>query len=188
MEELVEKFPDKVIKSLHESSLDDENDEYMVDNEFNVIKLDDFNKDYYQNELKCCMCLKGADAVFKRNDIIYVIEFKNCFITKDVGYKVKEKMYDSSIVLMDKLKLDLLEFRSQTKFIVVYRLDQKLDEESSQSLTKFKYGIKKLSSQKIKDYDRYSFGLNKLEKYLYKEVIAVPVDYFQSYLKEEGII
>lgn len=197
MYNLNDKFPDKYFKSLKESSKDTEKEDFMVENDFIVLKLDDYNKEEFQKEMKASMCLKGGDACFECNDILYIIEFKNRYLRKNVVFEVLEKMYASSIVIMDKLNIDIHEFRKNVKFVTVYTFDEVCDEKTlyeeqinipHKGLTRIKMGISSKSTKKIKNIDEKAFTLKKLEKNLYNEVCAIPVNYFQRFLKEENII
>ena len=74
-------FPEKFFCTLQKASLDTDKNIFMVDNEFIVLKLDDFNRKKYQKELGCSMCLRGGDACFEKNGKIYILEFKNTYLS-----------------------------------------------------------------------------------------------------------
>lgn len=184
------------ITTLKKSSYDSSNDKYLSEKVFPVFKIDEYNEKRYQKERKqkCCIC--GADACFEKNGKLYIIEFKNCYINKQYSFEVLEKMYDSSIVLMDKLNLTLAEFRDRAVFILVYSFDLNTDNEALPIGLKFKKrgwlqfetSVKSKGSAKVKDYDKISFGLTRLEGYLYNHIYAIPSNYFDKYLEEENLI
>lgn len=187
-------FPDEFYCTMKESSYDDQNKVYMTTNEREVLKIDDFNKDYFQQEKGCSQPLKGADAVLKSNDKLYIIEFKNCFISKKIKFNILTKMYDSAIVLFDKLNKDIKYFQENAIFVTVYSneknlelSDNAIDSYQNQGMNNLKHSIFKRGTQPVKEYDKGAFGLDKLEKYLYKEVVAIRSDCFQSYLEQEEI-
>ncbi len=190
-------FPEKFFCTLQKASLDTDKNIFMVDNEFIVLKLDDFNRKKYQKELGCSMCLRGGDACFEKNGKIYILEFKNTYLHGKVIYEILEKMYDSCIVLMDKLKIDISYFKNNVNFVTIYSFKEDCDEEKKYSeidkiqnigMNKIKSSISRRNSKPIKNIDDYAFGLKKLEKYIYNEVSAIPINYFQQFLKEEKII
>lgn len=190
-------FPEKFFCTLQKASLDTDKNIFMVDNEFIVLKLDDFNRKKYQKELGCSMCLRGGDACFEKNGKIYILEFKNTYLHGKVIYEILEKMYDSCIVLMDKLKIDISYFKNNVNFVTIYSFKEDCDEEKKYSeidkiqnigMNKIKSSISRRNSKPIKNIDYYAFGLKKLEKYIYNEVSAIPINYFQQFLKEEKII
>lgn len=186
------KFPNNFFASLKKSSEDSTNHEYMVENEFEVLKLDDYISKSYQKEVHASMCLKGGDACFEKNDKIYIIEFKNCYLTNQLGYEVLEKMYASSIVVMDKLDISVSEFRSKANFITVYNYNKDSSDESEYAqhagMAKIRNHVAKKGSKKIEELDKVAFGLTKLEKNIYHKVSAISVENFQQYLKNENII
>ncbi|WP_288060563.1 hypothetical protein [Thomasclavelia cocleata] len=189
-------FPKKYFVSLKKSSLDTKHMEYMVENDFEVLKLDDYNKNAYQQEMSCPECLKGGDACFEKNEKIYIIEFKNTYLDQKKIYEIMEKMYASCIVLMDKLDADLSYFKENVCFVVVYTFKKDCDEIEkfndvdafqSMGMNRIKNAVARRSTKMIKKIDNRAFGLKKLEKYIYNEVNAIPVNYFQKYLQEENI-
>lgn len=195
MYDLKGKFPRSFFTTMEKSSIDTAHGVPMVNNNFIVLKLDDYNKDCYQTEMNASMCLRGGDACFEHDNKIYVIEFKNCYLIPKLVYEVLEKMYASSIVLMDKLNLSINDIRNKVCFVTVYTLKDDCEEKEkyeenfpNKSMTKIKMAIGSKGTKKIKNIDTKAFNLKKLEKNLYKEVITIPIDYFQRYLIEEGII
>lgn len=189
-------FPDKCFTTLEKASLDTTNNKPMVKNVlFQVIKLDDYNRNYYQQELGCPECLRGADAFFIKNNKFYFVEFKNRYPTSHNIFEILEKMYASSIVIMDKLNINLSTLKQSACFVTVYTFKENCDEKKlysnipvHRSLKRIQVYIASNGTAKIKNIDKKALGLKKLEKYIYKEVNAIPVDYFQRYLLEESII
>ncbi|WP_270525754.1 hypothetical protein [Longibaculum muris] len=190
-------FPEKYFCSLKEASIDTANDIYLVNNGFKVMKIDDYNKSCYQKEMNHFNCLRGGDACFVRNNKIYIIEFKNTYLNQRIVYEILEKMYDSCIVLMDKLNISISDFKTNVNFVTVYtfkenceeiNLYDEIDKIQNRGMNKIKNAVARRSTKKIKEIDKKAFGLKKLEKYIYSEVSAIPVDYFQKYLQEENII
>lgn len=192
-------LPDDTITSLKEASYDDANKMYLVNNLLEVWKVDDYNKIYYNKQRNSGTTLKGSDACFECNGILYIIEFKNCPLDSKLSYEVQEKMYDTSIVVMDKLHLSISEFRDKAKFVLVYSFKKNINKEKTQqieqctsefspSLQKIKTNLRSKGSYKIKDFNKYAFRLRKLEHYLYQEVSAIPDEYFEAYLEQEEIM
>ncbi|MCD7892580.1 MAG: hypothetical protein LUG60_02665 [Erysipelotrichaceae bacterium] len=168
----------------------------MVDNDFEVLKLDDYNSKNYQQELGCAMALKGADACFESHDKLYIIEFKNTYMSDKVIYEVMEKMYASCIVIMDKLTIDLNRLRQNVSFVTVYNYEDnpknenlysEINQINNKGYDKIKMAVARRSNRLVKEMDTSAFGLKKLEKYIYHEVNAIPANFFQQYLIEEGI-
>ena len=98
---------------------------------------------------------------------------------------------------MDKLKIDISYFKNNVNFVTIYSFKEDCDEEKKYSeidkiqnigMNKIKSSISRRNSKPIKNIDDYAFGLKKLEKYIYNEVSAIPINYFQQFLKEEKII
>ncbi len=185
-------FPKDFFTTLEKSSEDTDKHEYMVNNDFEVLKIDDYTCNAYQKKIHATASLKSGDACFERNGMIYIIEFKNRYITTKVKFNIFEKMYGSNIVLMDELDFSINEIRNKVNFVTVYTLNdsEELNEKYTHYLgiSKLRTSIASRGTRKIKNVDTEAYGLKKLEKNIYHEVSTIPVQYFQRYLKEENII
>lgn len=188
--------------TLKEASKDDDGN-YLSDQEIPVIKLDEYSEEY-QQEREASEAIKMVDAVLEHNHQIFMFEFKNCNKIKSKMYNVLEKMYGSPIVIGDKLNLSIQELREICVFVLVYSYhknktliseigeyaDTQYNEYVSVSgFQRIHDNLKKLAKPaSVKIRNKEKFGLKKLEKYLYKEVIVIPELWLNEYLKEEGII
>ena len=185
-------FPSDFFTTLEKSSEDTDKHVYMVDNDFEVFKIDDYTCSAYQKKIHATAALKGGDACFERNDMIYIIEFKNRYITTKVMFNILEKMYGSNVVLMDELNFSINEIRNKVNNVTVYTLNEsdKLNEKYAcyLGISKLRTSIASRGTRKIKNIDTEAYCLKKLERNIYHEVITIPVQYFQRYLKEENII
>lgn len=208
--EFEEKFSSKYIVSLHDASREDKKkntsddtfteDQYMTEQQFKVIKIDDFNKECYQSETNHSFCLPGVDAFFKNGNTYYFIEFKNGYLSKRDVYHVLEKMYASAIVIMDKLEISMNDFKSSALFALVYNShknqknsnppkDRKKNEYyPNEYMLGLDETFREKTSTIAKERDNDKLGLDKLEKYLYNEVVLLPEKWLEQFLKDEKII
>lgn len=129
-------FPKDFFTTLEKSSEDTDKHEYMVNNDFEVLKIDDYTCNAYQKKIHATASLKSGDACFERNGMIYIIEFKNRYITTKVKFNIFEKMYGSNIVLMDELDFSINEIRNKVNFVTVYTLND--SEELNEKYTHYK--------------------------------------------------
>lgn len=192
-------FPEDVITTLKKSSYDDNNKQYLTESGLKVVKIDDYNKNFYLKKRNRKIILRGADAFFIHRGKYYIIEFKNSWVDSVLENEIKEKMYGSSIVIMDLFNLTIEEFRAKAKFILIYNFDKNIETKEVKAIEKklntqkagfirIEAGFRKKASRPIKDLDKRAFGLKKFEKYAYDEICAIPDKYFNIYLKEEKII
>lgn len=179
--------------TLKDSSYDDSNSQYMTEHQFEVWKIDDYNSDF-QKEIGSSCCLCGVDACFEKDDLLYLVEFKNgCLSYKEI-YKILEKMYDSALVIQSKLDLSIDVLQKKVKFVLVYNYQKNRSKElctfddGTIEKTRMRNRLREKGFVQVKDRDLIAFGLKKLEMYLFNEVNAIPDSWFDEYLKQENII
>ena len=112
------------ISSLKEASLDDSdqnNKHYMTKSNLSVYDFDKV-KAQYSTALGMSTRPKSVDALSSStNGDIYLNEFKNGNLSDKVKkLEIRQKIYDSLIMLYDLLGIDLVRSRHEVVFVLVY--------------------------------------------------------------------
>jgi hypothetical protein len=122
--------------TLKEKSLDDTNNEYLVQNEVVCIDFDKCKNDYCEHspgENKCGY-LKSVDAIIERGSKVYFIEFKNTKIDEKLVYVIVEKCYDSLLLYFEKTGKNISDSRQNFSFTLVTNYGNKADAVNSKEM------------------------------------------------------
>jgi hypothetical protein len=106
------------LSTLKETSLDDDNNEYLVKHDVKCINFDDY-KEKYCKSIKASYFLKSVDAILIKEHNIYFFEFKNTKIDARNVYEIIEKCYDSMLMFFEKSKQGIKDSRQNFYFILV---------------------------------------------------------------------
>jgi hypothetical protein len=188
----------KYYDTLKNTSKDDRNRQqiqYMTEATNEVIDFDEV-KNQYVSTYGLLGEVKSNDALFNdTNGNIVFVEFKNGFLDDRTVFGVKNKIYDSILVLLDILSLKIADFRQQEHYILVYNADANM--ENKNLLDNHDYANKakdnivpdykelepltvplfKLSGMKM-----VKFGVNMFKKYCFNEVYTFSKEEFQEYV------
>lgn len=154
-----------------------DNDEYLVDNDYRVI---DFDK---LKELFCKECLettlvgvvKSVDCYLELDDGgIILIEFKNGEVTKSIRGDLKVKLKDSLLILLEAFGKSLGDTRKNVTYMVVYNKEK--NKWTNKELKE------KMAKKSGKRFVRY--GLSKFSNTVVKDVATITQYEFQRYWKK----
>lgn len=171
--------------SLKQASRDKGKNEILVDDEeqdHKVINFDGVKKNI-------CKLYRGessysCDAYLKRNDIRYLIEFKNQSEGNVDVTKIRNKAFDSLALLMMNEDLCRSELAENTVLIIVYNTKgytpDKSSYQPSPSSDKFARKLKELAGKKGQEVYPVKFGLDKYIGELYRNVYTIDVEVFKK--------
>lgn len=168
---------EKNISTLKEMSCDNENNENMTDNEtLKVYNFDKVKEEYVKIILKKLPgdTLSSVDAMFKNNDNIFFVEFKNGANLNKSGSKnnISNKLRDSILICSDLFNENTSYFRENAIFILVYNEDKN---------SHFQNLIENNIMQRAKE-EKIRFGLDKFNKLYLKEIHTYTKKQFESFL------
>lgn len=169
----------RCMSSLRDTSLDDNAPNmkhYMTKSNLSVYDFD-MVKARYSNELGVSEQPKSVDVLASSaNGDIYLIEFKNGDISnRKKGLEIRQKIYDSLIILYDLLGIGPTLSRSKVVFVLVYNehknkcvngIDQSVSSENS------RIKIANAVSQKANK-SFVPYGLNGLRNFCLKDMKTV---------------
>ena len=121
---MIDKYPilQNHLTTLRKTSKDKnhkDNIDFMTNSKLSVVNFDAVAREYARkHNLK--FLPTSNDAVFIDRDNIIFIEFKNGIISKEERVKIKEKIYDSVLMLLDILDEKIIYGRNNIKYILVY--------------------------------------------------------------------
>lgn len=160
-------------KTLKETSYDNKNNCYMVENEIQVIDFDLLKEKYCTDKSDipgANRAATSADALISRDDKVYFIEFKNGNIKKrEHKSKIKSKLRDSVLIYCDITKKDLDFARENVEYILVYNA-------TKNSLGEIQDRISSLGNSKF-----CHFGLEVLKGIFALDVKTYKVEEFAEY-------
>lgn len=158
--------------------------EYMTESQVGVINFDKV-KEAYAKEKGLKNHPKSNDALYiQQGDIDTFIEFKNGYMEKRKGPELKEKIYDSLLILTDIIGENISYTREHLNYILVYNGVKNSDNENINPKTKVqesqsreeisKYIFRHAQDRKI------DFGLEKFKGYCFKEVATYTQEEFEQ--------
>lgn len=199
---------DEKVSKLKDTSIDKENNEYMVECSLNVCDFDKVKEWYIENKVPLVTPNpKSNDALFFDDDESYFMEFKNGKIDNGVNYEIIKKIYDSLFILFD-LKyfdrngdcVDSISYtRSRMNYILIYN-EQKYAEAGPTRQTKEGFtrqkernshspsrdllykGVAKLAKDEL-----IKFGLDQFKNYFFKNVHTYTVKEFEKYILKDKL-
>lgn len=130
------KYPEEYqcfTKSIRDCSLDDDNGKVVVDRSELIVCFDDVKNAYIKNDINASGIPCSVDGLFldEKSDFIFV-EFKSGAVNKKQFIK---KVYDSSIILMDKQKKTVKWLREHVRLLLVHG-DANPNDESRRNLAR----------------------------------------------------
>lgn len=166
------------ITDLKNTSFDDAKDKYLVEVELDCINFDKYKYDYCK-KIGNSGFLKSVDAVIKKGDKVYFIEFKNSRIDDKLIFEIKAKCYDSILMYFEKTNQTICESRKCFYFILVTNYGS--EPEVVDSLNEIKSKISMKSSQ----WDKF---VQVFQSFYFKLVTYKNPDSFNKFLDEEGLL
>lgn len=174
------------VVTLKRASKDENEDriEYMTESQVGVINFDKV-KEAYAREKGLKNHPKSNDALYiQQGDIDTFIEFKNGYMEKRKGPELKEKIYDSLLILTDIIGKNISYTREHLNYILVYNGVKNSDNENINPKTKVQ---ESQSREKISKsvFDcakgrKIDFGLEKFKGYCFKEVATYTQEEFEQ--------
>lgn len=162
--------------SLRKTSKDDNNKNnisFMTESMLRVINFDAVAKEYARNHK-----LKGIptsnDALFVHDEHMFFIEFKNGVIDKKTQHNIKEKIFDSVLILTDILNESISYTRKTIEYILVYNGEKNSRRELACRVSKManthfiEKGLEKFKGYCFKDvytYTKEEFEKDFIKKY-----------------------
>ena len=162
-------------------SYDSDNDVCMTGSMTTVVNFDQLVRGYSDSRKISCVC--SADAFYcDSNGACYLIEFKNGKLDKGKMFEIKQKIYDSLLVLSDLTDTTLKDYRNELEFILVYNKEKNPDlfnvfpaPSNSPSLRTMTNGMAQKAKKPFKEESLGSF-----ERYCFKKVSEMSADEFEQ--------
>lgn len=158
--------------------------EYMTESQVDVINFDKV-KEAYAREKGLKSHPKSNDALYiQSGDIDTFIEFKNGYMEKGKGPELKEKIYDSLLILMDIIDENISYTREHLNYILVYNGGKNSDNENinpkttmqdSPAREEISKSVFKLAKER-----KIRFGLDKFKGYCFREVATYTKEEFEQ--------
>ena len=155
---------------------------YMVSSQLQVIDFDQV-KDEYARSLSVSQLPKSCDALYieEAEEEWYLIEFKSGVITNS-KYELRQKLYDSLLVLSDVIGEGISFMRQHLRFVLVYDAS-KNPAENGESVASESTSLRKLKKYFIEEKagGRFiEFGFSFFEGLYLKQVYTMTVDEFEE--------
>jgi len=156
---------------------------YMTNSMLDVVNFD-VVKDKYIQKLKMSEHPKSNDAFYVRdNGDMYFIEFKSGRMDNNKIYGVRQKIYDSLLILTDIIDEGISYTRQNLNYILVYNetknpLDETKKEEPQFSPSRTAIGKYFVEEKGQENFIR--FGLKRFEKLYFKNVFTVTKEEFEN--------
>lgn len=171
--------------TLEETSKDDNSGESLIvdrDPKHQVVNFDDIEKKmckiFHRSQRRSC------DAYVEKNDLRYLIEFKNQSADRINKTKIREKIYDSIALLALNENISREPLAQQTVVIVVYNSKKHVQDKSTASpapaIDKFTRKLKTYANKKdLENYPK-KFSVNYFIGKLIHNAYTVDVEDFQN--------
>lgn len=179
------------IKTMKECSCDDCNNEFMVEDDMEVISFDDVKNKYMkQNKGLFSDRLTSNDVLIEKNGKWYFIEFKNGNILKKDKKDIFIKIYDSVIIFQDIMNKDIDFCRENMVYVLIYN-ETRNDNDKREVLEQTEINVSqnrniigaRLSGLAHRPWDAM-FGLKKFKNFIFKEVYTVPKCDYEKFMRE----
>lgn len=174
------------VVTLKRASKDENEDrvEYMTESQVGVINFDKV-KEAYAKEKGLKNHPKSNDALYvQQGDIDTFIEFKNGYMEKGKGPELKEKIYDSLLILMDIIDENISYTREHLNYILVYNgvknsdnenINPKTTMQDSPAREEISKSVFRLAQER-----KILFGLERFKGYCLKEVATYTKTEFEQ--------
>lgn len=174
------------VVTLKRASKDENEDrvEYMTESQVGVINFDKV-KEAYAKEKGLKNHPKSNDALYvQQGDIDTFIEFKNGYMEKGKGPELKEKIYDSLLILMDIIDENISYTREHLNYILVYNgvknsdnenINPKTTMQDSPAREEISKSVFRLAQER-----KILFGLERFKGYCFKEVATYTKEEFEQ--------
>ncbi len=166
--------------TLKEASKDPANNEFMTQSTLEVINFDAVKDEYCKD-----LCLKeppkSNDALFINNNNYYFIEFKNGKVEGKDIFDIRQKNFDSLLILTDIICKGISFTRQNLTYILVYNEKKNtFDNEQIQDPPPSIIGIGKHFAETTAKENYIRFGLDKFKKLYFKEVFTYTEEEFKN--------
>ena len=158
--------------TLKDSSFDYANEIYLTDlptevYDFDKIKDEYVNRIIENNQCLCAVSFRSSDALYRKENRLVFIEFKNGNITSRLEKeKIRSKISESLLILTDILNTTLSEIRKDCCYILVYNQNKNssFEEERNSSINRIGSSIAALSGTNhlINGFYRYQVFFDKV--------------------------
>lgn len=173
------------ISTLKDTSLDDDNDIYMTECEYQAIDFDGV-KDNYVDGRHIKPNPSSNDALLIIEGKAFFIEFKNRDMKKEI-FKVKKKIYESVPILNDIIDAQISSTRKELEYILVYsEAKNSTNEEEKNQHKKSLNAIQKSISAKAK-VEFIRFDLERFKNFFFKDVHTYTEKEFDDFLIRNNI-
>jgi hypothetical protein len=173
MENLVQTY-DELIRDFGDTfeqvSCDADNSSYMTSNKIKVVNFDKF-KESVVRKFSLKNSPKSCDALWYADKQFYLIEFKNGKVDKIQTHEIRGKIFESLLLLTEKLEATINFTRQKLTFIFVY------NDESA----RWRHDINNSLAKKAKT-DNSPFGFNIFKKIYFNDVLEKNIDEFEEFI------
>ncbi len=168
---------------LKQTSLDCDNNVYMTEDDTVVVNFDKVVGEYGS---RCgTSCARSVDALYcDRDGTCCLIEFKNGKLDKGKIFEIKQKIYDSLLILSDITGLTLKDYRSELEFILVYNKEKNPNlfnafpaPSNSPALCGLANGLARKSKKAFE-----AESLESFERYCFKRVREMPAETLEEHV------
>lgn len=163
---------------------------YMVEFQDLGVNFDEiakcYKKEFGLSETPC----SNDGLMWEDSGRIYFIEFKNGNMKDEVS-KVKTKIYDSNLMLMELATITLQDIRQNVDYILVYNETKGVEflqqqKEKSKKKISNSPSVRKIANAIYSHSEKelILFGLDKFQNYCFKTVHTYTVSQFEEYMKK----
>ena len=161
------------------TSLDSDNNVYMIEDDTIVVNFDDVVKEY---GARCGASFARSVDAFCCDDTgaCCFIEFKNGKLDKGKMFEIKQKVYDSLLILSDITDLTLKDYRDKLELILVYNEEKNPNLFNAFPAPSNSPALHKLANELARQGNKTfeGEGLESFEQYCFKKVRKMTVDEF----------
>jgi hypothetical protein len=170
---------DKFSDTLQKTSKDRNNKEYMTFCQQDVVNVDSL-KNYLTKELSLPEEPKSCDALYLTPEKeLFLIEFKNGKLIDEKNHDLNEKIFESLLIVSEKISETIGFMRENISFILVYnknKLHRKIQKGNENT------GVRRVDNHIFrKAHDHLiRFELRRFKKLYFKDVFTYSTEEFES--------
>ena len=148
---------DKHISTLQKTSIDTCNGKDMTNSQYPVVDFDEVKDEYIdKNSLKLKDIPSSVDAILKKGNDIFFIEFKNGRLDAKDVYDIRKKIYDTLLIYGDITGNTINYTREFVEFILVCNAERNSKENLAETFQKNKMSESSLFSP-LFPFEKYCF-------------------------------
>lgn len=166
------------ISTVKETSYDDRNNEYLIDNDTEVIDFDMVKKNLLSNMGLPEEGTKSVDALMCQNGRCIFIEFKNDKISGSIKKDIRIKAADSCLIYSEITSTKWSDNRVNSEFILVYSEEKNASSVEDQNRKYISSHVMGLACREM-----IYFEMSKLKGYHFFDVHTYNEKDFVSYLQ-----